>query len=262
MFKVRLYLIVFVCAALVGCGTQKPVEDAGDASKPATANATGAAAGSSKNDAADLSAKPPTGGDQSKAEPAKPVAIPESLQTPAFDYFGAKSSGKIEYKVVSPSGSGNDLTRELKLVSVSDSEAVIEETASSIGGVQKFEHVIKKDGVYSRQIRQDGSKSPLQLALPAKLSVGASWKNKTSVEILGKLTDMTSSSTVVGFEKVKVGGKTYDAVKLREEANLAGSPPQKWKTTTWLAKGVGLVKMEIEQTVKGQPTVKSTMTLK
>lgn len=262
MLKIRLYLIVAVCAALVGCSSEKPVDTQGsgkaDEVKPALRTSA-----FGKEETKDLSTTPPIGeGDKGESKPAKAITIPASLKTQAFDYFGINEYSKYNYEVASSDGTKNELSRELKMLSANDNEIVVEESASSIGGVQKFEHVLKKDGLYSRQVRADGTKGELQLALPSELVAGKKWQTKTSVEVGGKSIQMVSSSTIVGFEKVKVNGKTYDALKLREDATLSGSSPEKWKTTTWLAKGVGLVKMEIDRTPKGQPSVKSTMTLK
>lgn len=264
MIKFRLYLLIAACAALIGCNAAKTADNAEKGPAPeAPAAPNPPQEGSDKESAGDLSAKPPAGSSlEQKTQPGKAVAVPESLKNQALDYFGVKDDAKFQYEVVSSDGNRNDLKREIKLTSSKPTELVLEETTSSIGGVQKFEHVLRKDGVYSRQIFQDGKKGELQLALPAKLTVGTKWQNKAKVEVMGETPEMSSSSKVVGFEKLKVGNKTYDAVKLSEEASLNGKQPEKWKTTTWLAKGVGLVKMEIERTPKGQPAVKSTMTLK
>ncbi len=261
MLKIRLYLIVAVCAALVGCSSDKPADNQGSGKTDPKQASNDVGAG--KEEKPDLStAAPVDQGDKGESKPSKEIAIPASLKSQAFDYFGINQYSKFNYEVASSDGSSNELTRELKLLSANDKELVVEESASSIGGVQKFEHVLKKDGLYSRQVRADGTKGQLQLALPSELVAGKKWQTKTTVEVVGKSIEMNSSSTIVGFEKIKVGDKTYDALKLREDATLGGSSPEKWKTTTWLAKGVGLVKMEIDRTPKGQPSVKSTMTLK
>jgi hypothetical protein len=264
LLKIRLYLAIAACAALIGCNSSKPADGNAQTTEPSVSTTPGTPKNSSaKENSGDLSAKPPAGKDgESQKEPAKVAVIPDSLKSQALDYFGVYGSGTFVYEVVSSDGSSSELKRELKVANANQNEAVIEESASSIGGVQKFEHVVKKDGVYSRQIYQDGTKGTLQLALPARLAIGAKWTNKTKVEVNGKLADMSSSSKIVGFEKLNVGGKTYDTVKLSEKASLAGDNPEEWKTTTWLAKGAGLIKMEIDRTPKGQPTVKSTMTLK
>lgn len=264
MVKIRLYLILAACAALIGCNSSKPAGGGSQTVKPdVSASPDTQKDSSAKETSGDLSAQPPTGKDgMGQKEPSKALTIPDSLKSQALDYFVAKGSVELVYEVASSDGSNGELKRQVKIVSSGPAEAVIEESDSSIGGVQKFEHVIKKDGVYSRQIYQNGSKGELQLALPAKLTVGTKWTNKTKIEMNGKLTDIATSSKIVGFEKLKVGDKTYDTVKLSEKASLGGSKPEEWKTTTWLAKGVGLVKMEIDRTPKGQPTVKSTMTLK
>lgn len=261
MLKIRLYLIIAVCAALVGCSSDKPA-DKPDSGKSDTKQASNDVV-AGKEEKPDLSTTPPVDqGDKGESKPSKKITIPDSLKTQAFEYFGVKEYSKFDYEVASSDGTKNELSRELKMLSADDKEIVVEESASSIGGVQKFEHVVKKDGLYSRQVRADGTKGQLQLALPSDLVAGKKWQTKTSVEVAGKTIVMNSSSTIVGFEKITVGGKTYDALKLREDATLSGSSPEKWKTTTWLAKGVGLVKMEIDRTPKGQPSVKSTMTLK
>jgi len=261
VLKIRLYLIVAVCAALAGCSSDKPADaksTGGADQKPVSQNE-----GASKETSADLSTTPTVDmGDKGESKPAKQIAVPDALKTPAFEYYGIKDYSKNTYEVASPGGPKNELTRELKMLSANDKEIVVEESASSIGGVQKFEHILKKDGLYSRQVRADGTKGELQLALPSDLAIGKKWQTKTSVEVGGKSIQMASSSTIVGFEKVTVSGKTYDALKLREDATLSGDKPEKWKTTTWFAKGVGFVKLEIDRTLKGQPSVKSTMTLK
>lgn len=252
MDKLRILLYLALGAVLAGCSASKPAESA----------ATGAGQQAAPEAQQTTAEKQPAEAPQN-TEPPSNLTVPESLKTPALEYFGVKGQSNLKYEVASSDGTKTELTRELKFVSASPEKALIEETAfSSLGGSQKFEHEVTKNGIYSRQIMQSGKKSEFQLALPADMKVGTKWQNKTTIEVAGQPREMTSSSRIVGFEKVKVGGKTYEAIKLSEEATLGGAVPEKWKSTSWLAKGVGLVKLEIERTVKGMPPVKSTMTLK
>lgn len=264
MIRNRLLLIIAAGLLVVGCSSNKPASDgqpAKDGSSPTSATQT-KQDDSAKNSSSEVTTSPSA--ETPATDSSKPAAasIPSSLKNDASEYFGLKDSAKLEYQVVSSDGNKSDLTRELTATKTSDAEATIEETATSPNGVQKFEHILKKDGIYSRQILDNGKKGELQMELPVQLAPGKKWSNKAKMETPLGSVDISSSSKVVGLEKVTVSGKSYDALKLQEQATLTGSATETWKTTTWLAKGVGLVKMEIDRTPKGKPSVKSTMTLK
>ena len=73
--------------------------------------------------------------------------------------------------------------------------------------------------------------------------------------------NVISNCKVVGIESIKVGAKTYSALKVTETGTTTGASTLKLVTSTWLVKGVGPVKIEIKRTPKGGPPVNLTMTL-
>jgi hypothetical protein len=115
-----------------------------------------------------------------------------------------------------------------------------------------------------------------------KLKPGYTWTSSRTMEMSGdggmKMT-MTVKSThkVVSAEKVKVEAGSYDTLKLTADnettmamdgpmaAMMNGKPPMKSSGTTWIAKGVGVVKTEAQvpnMMDPDHPTTKTTELVK
>ena len=157
---------------------------------------------------------------------------------------------------------GDDTPTEVTIVG----ECTAEGVRMGMGGLQ-----VK--GAEVKMISHSG----YSLAPAAKLTAGSTWteESKSGMSTEGAPVQMTMSNKtvhkVVGIEKVKVAAGEFDAVKIEGdmetqmtmEGPMAGmmpkQPPQKGKTTTWLAKGVGVVKTEVNMTdAKGKPLLRTS----
>lgn len=111
-----------------------------------------------------------------------------------------------------------------------------------------------------RTLKHSGS----DVGPPGQMKVGGAWTSALTREMTAGtvkvLISTKSTYKVVAAEKVKVPAGEYDALKIETETatttKKAGSPRSevtRSKTTTWLVKGVGLVKSQSAATEPGEP---------
>jgi hypothetical protein len=105
---------------------------------------------------------------------------------------------------------------------------------------------------------------------PAQMKVGGSWgSTMTSEMVHGDVTvtyDTTRSNRVVASEKVKVPAGVFDALRIeaavhgtmtasgKGAANIPKRPPTDSKETTWVVKGIGIVKQQSSGSQPGDPS--------
>lgn len=116
-----------------------------------------------------------------------------------------------------------------------------------------------------RTLKHSGS----DVGPPGQMKVGGAWTSALTREMttgtVKILISTTSTHRVVAAEKVKVPAGEYDALKIETETETAtkkGGRPRseatRSKTTTWLVKGVGLVKSQTAATEPGEPPLPAT----
>lgn len=169
---------------------------------------------------------------------------------------------KIEAKKETEKGKSAPAPTEVSL----EAECTAEGVRMNLSGFQ----VKGLSGAEMKTISQSG----YSLAPASKLKPGATWTEEvtSSMSATDSPVQMKMASktvhTVIGTEKVKVPAGEFEAVKIEGNAErtmtmegpmaamMPKQPPVKGKSTTWLVKGIGVVKTENTLTdAKGQPQV-------
>lgn len=230
---------VLGCALLVG-GCSQSSSDAGNSTPPAKdAQAAGTPAG----------------------QPDPKPMLPEKLLTAGADYYGVTNSSKLTYEVTDPSGKKNDGTQTGKLSAVSEDKATFELTRVDIvnPGTNTDQIEVRPDGVYAVATGGQKFTNP-PMELPADAAPGKSWKINTEVSAGGSVAKMTGDLKITGNEKVKTPAGEFDTIVVQLTGNIklkGQSQPISGKS--WYAKGIGLVKQELVQTVSGTKMQNTTV---
>lgn len=177
---------------------------------------------------------------------------------------GAKSAEEGKKKKKKDKGEAAGPT-EISMVG----ECTAEGVRMNMGGIQ----VKGAQGMEVKTVSQSG----YSLAPASKLTAGSTWTEESKNSMGGEGAPVQMSMTnktvhkVIGTEKVKVPAGEFDAVKIEGDietvmsmegpmaAMMPKQPPQKGKSTTWVAKGVGVVKTEVSLSdARGKPQVHTT----
>ncbi len=178
--------------------------------------------------------------------------LPAELKHAAFDYYGLANEKPVNMQAVySSQPQVITGTQTVRLKEMRDGNAIfmIERT----GGLAQLgdqEMSLEKDGLYVTQ--STIAKVNHDLELPADVTPGKMWDNKTEVE--GQIS-LNSKFKVVGVQKVKtkVGDRDALFVTSTGEGTMRG---QKVKVTSenWFVKGVGGVKSVLKIAFPGGKT--------
>lgn len=185
-----------------------------------------------------------------------------SMDAKVVKAAGAEGEGKKKKK---KDKGGDDGPTEVSMLG----ECTAEGVRMNMGGIQ----VKGAEGMEVKTVSQSG----YSLAPAAKLTAGSTWTEESKNSMGGEGSPVMMSMAnktvhkVIGTEKVKVPAGEFDAVKIEGDietvltmegpmaAMMPKQPPQKGKSTTWVAKGVGVVKTEVNLSdAKGKPQIHTT----
>lgn len=218
--------------------------------------------------------KDPAAGEPKSAEAQKPDAnapkaqdpsgsstltLPDALKNDAYEYYGLENSGAVKFKVENPvDPTQTEGSQTLRLISVGEKDATY---SVEFGGALLIkgdqEMVLKKDGIWATKMAGKTLEKPV-LELPSPVEPGKRWSSSVTLDGAdGKPVKIDATFKVVGIEKVKVGGKDYEALRV-DGVMSAKSESQSAKSTVsgWYVKGTGQVKFTVKG-VGGDP--KKTM---
>jgi hypothetical protein len=181
--------------------------------------------------------------------------IPSELKHDAFRYYGLSNlkSVEMERRGGGPSISGG---RVVRLTGIVDGKALYD--IDNTGGLEAMPDEklsVEKDGIYTVGL-SGGTMTPARnLSLPADLTPGKTWPNKTTLKMdSGQTLVADHTYKVVGEQKVKTKAGEFDALLVE-----AGGPTEQngmkmqAQMKIWLVKDVGPVKMEMTMNVNGKP---------
>lgn len=243
---------LFLCLVLVlaaGCEKKEDI-------KPGSATGTKPAPTSP-----DVSS---TGGNGS-GEAGLPIEqVPAELKTEGYAYYGLEHGQPIEFEVLMPKSTTPETgTATTKLTAVKDGVATfITERTGPLESLGAEELVVKKDGIYNTKIGGQPVE-PVQLVMPADVSVGKVWASKGKIKLQdGQTFTQDMKFKVAGQEKVKTKAGAFDALKITAQGEIkVGDKRSQSNITAWYVKGLGTVKMEITTSnPPGKMTVEATKT--
>lgn len=194
----------------------------------------------------------------------KPV-IPNELKGNAYDLYGLGNEAKMNYRSTT-SGQSMDGSTTTRLKEVKDGEAVFAmERDGFFAQLGSCELALRKDGLYFTVIQGRKLEKPA-LEIPSDIAVGKSWNSEHAIDLdisgATKKWRAKTSQKAVGIEKIKVPLGEFDALKIVGTGEYwLDSTKSAIKSTVWLAKGVGMVKMTLEESsggVKRISTVEAT----
>lgn len=198
----------------------------------------------------------------SEPDGAKPAEVPDSLKGNVYDLYGLGNEEKVSYRSTT-SGQSMDGSTTTKLKDVSGEEATFSmERDGFFAQLGSCELALRKDGLYFTVIQGRKLEKPA-LEIPADIAPGKSWKSEHTIDLdvsgSTKKWRANTQQNAVGFEKVKVPLGEFEALKIVGTGEYwLDSSKSSIKSSVWLAKGVGMVKMTLEETTGG---VKRTSTV-
>jgi hypothetical protein len=210
---------------------------------------------------------------QSGVEQPSDPALPAELKNPAYEYFGLGEGSLMTYDVIFADLPEQDGTQQTTLQKTENGVATYR--VARTGGLAQLgidTVELRKDGVYTVNSSMGIWKSPT-LVLPADVAVGKSWTAEMDIENLqGGKQKVTSTVTnkALRTESVKVPAGTYECLVVEStiKASASGSddPAQNGdfvtKSLTYYAKGVGIVKLTGNTTMKDRTEKKVNIVLK
>jgi hypothetical protein len=243
-------LVVFL--ALLGGCNQAPADNSSAGGSTSDSTASTGSTGTSGQ----------TPNDPEKETAPERSAIPASVKTDGYAYYGFDSETSPTYEFLgSPSGPATG-SYEMKLVKVTEDSAVFRQTwKEGLSTLPVTEYVVKADGVYASKLGEK-ELNPPQLELLASPEAGKTWTSN-KLELPGA-TVTSSSVKVIGIEKTKTRMGTYDAlvVKATVKATMSDKPLS-MEMTAYYAKGIGPIKIKMEgKGVDGKPAVTTLEAIK
>lgn len=205
-----------------------------------------------------------TGGSGTSATGLPIEQVPAELKTEGYEYYGLSHGAPIEFEVVMPNSSTPETgTAVTKLTAVKDGVATfVTDRTGPLESLGSEELIVKPDGIYNTKIGGQPVE-PVQLVMPADVSVGKVWTSKGKIKLQdGKTFTQDMKFKVVGREKVKTKAGEFDALKVTAQGEITvGDKRSQSNITAWYVKGLGTVKMAITtSSPPGKMTVEATKT--
>ncbi len=193
----------------------------------------------------------------------KPVAsdVPASLKHAAYEYYGLGNPKTMDMVLKSPNGPDKTggVSTQLEKIEGESATYKIVRSGAIAGDLGDETMVVEPSGIYMVGTSM-GTISPEKfLALPADLTVGKTWTQKTKVTRNdGQEVEENSTYKVEGERSLttKAGTQTALLVSSSGTASVSsGATKQTSKHVTkyWYVKGVGSVKVEITLNTPGMP---------
>jgi hypothetical protein len=136
------------------------------------------------------------------------------------------------------------------IVSVSKDKAVFDQTwTGDLANHADSEVLATPDGIYAVSLYGQTLPTP-QKNLPADPTPGKTWSYEASVTAPnGADVQEKGTDKIVGIEKLQIGKKTYDALRIDEAGTSRVDQKVFTDTATrWLVKGLGTVKLDTKST--------------
>lgn len=233
MSKLR-WLLPAVLVAAVGCAstTAKSDPSAPKGESPAT----------------------PTEGQATKTQAPTLADIPAELKHDGYSYYGLGNSKPMSMEAVNPANqSVMTGTQTITLKEIKDGKAVfLIERTGQLTQLGTQEITLEKDGLYVTA--NSAAKANHDLEMPAKLTPGTSWPNRTVVDGVNSVT-LDSTFKVVGESKVKtkVGERTGLLITSTGKGTIGGQPVT-LESQNWYVRDLGGVKSIVKIIRKGGQT--------
>jgi len=175
--------------------------------------------------------------------------IPANLKTAGYDYYGLDDRTPLPMKETVGDSVllGAAVTR---IVSVDKNKAVFDQSWTG-DLVQHADSEVEAtpEGVFAISLYNQTLPNP-QMNLPADPVTGKAWTYEASVTgPNGEDIKEKGRDVIIGVEKLQLGKKTYDALRI-DEAGTSRVNQKEYRDTVkrWLVKGLGTVKLETDST--------------
>lgn len=181
--------------------------------------------------------------------------LPAELQSEGVAYMGVGQSQRLVYNLTQDGVDKGEGTMEMRIVEVKDGMASVDiNRTGSLESMGNESVSIRKNGIFTVSLGLGTIKEP-ELQVPADLAVGKKWTSTFEIKaVTGATTKMAQNSSAVKIESIIVKAGTFDALRVdgtvvitQTDSNNAKTET-KGTTSSWYAKGIGLVKMEITLT--------------
>jgi hypothetical protein len=195
------------------------------------------------------------GKSESEAAPARPLSeIPASLKHDAYEYFGLGNPQPLTYQITSTAPGAQPVTgtQTVRFTGMENGEARFSITRTDgMASLGDAEMAVTDKGV--EMIRSSvGDMGGRKLELPRGLSVGKSWKDKSSFDAQGRKMSMEGTYKVAKMETVETPAGKFDALKIEANAKVTlDGQKGTMKMDSWWVKGLGSVKITVENTMAG-----------
>lgn len=233
--KWRLFVLALIAGGLVGCGSSGGSSTTTPGEAPKTTETT-----------------PPK--TDPIPEPAKPklADLPADLRHEGFEWYGLGNDKPIKM-VLNQAGTKLSGEQSYELEKVENGSATFKQTWT--GGLPMDGDVrIKLDakGIYGLEA-QGKTLDPPQMELPAKITIGESWKSGGKIEVPNGSVENTVRK-IVGYKTITIGKKSVQTLLVTSTSQLKMTgAAQTMETKEYYQKGVGAVKLEVKVTGGDQP---------
>lgn len=223
--KSPILLSALIVAALIGCKGAEPEAPKSETTKPVVTTET---------------------------KPA-PLAVPESLKTAAYEYYGLGGGKSLTYAVSAIKNvPASTMTQTDSLTEATDDSATFEiKRETTISGFGGETVTLDAKGVSTTKT-EAGEMSGPSLELPADVAVGKAWDSSVTITSPSQTVESKSSYRATKTEKIKVQAGEFDCLVIEGDVTIrvieaGNTSPRtlKNKSIQHFAKGVGLVKMTL-----------------
>lgn len=241
-------LVTLIAACCLGCKSSSGAEGDGGSPGPSSTASTkpgvpGGPAGH-RQGGKPIVARPSADADQGPTPPAN-SPIPALVKTEGYVYSGLDYTKAMNVKRTMK-GKSTTGTSTTSLVMANAGKAVFkEEFGGDLADIPTGEVTATSKGVFETSLFGHTLSEP-QLELPADPKPGYTWH--THVKYKGPADqdlEENTSHKIIGFDKVKIGGNTYDALVAVDQGSVR---VDKRKGTTsekrWMVKGYGIVRLD------------------
>jgi len=191
----------------------------------------------------------------SNTPPARPLSeIPASLKHDAFEYFGMGNDQPLTYQITATAPGTEPVTgtQTIRFTGMQDGEARFSITRTDgMASLGDAEMAVTEKGI--EMIRSSvGDMGGRKLELPKGLEVGKTWKDKSSFEAQGRTMSMDGTYKVAKVETVETPAGKFDALKIEANAKVTlDGQKGTMKMDSWWVKGLGSVKITVQNTMAG-----------
>ncbi len=179
------------------------------------------------------------------------AVVPPELKHAGYEYEGLTNTKPVDMELVA-SGRPDVITgsQSVTLIGVKDGKATYKiERTGKLSILGSDEVSVEKDGVYTNS-SSVAKLSAHAMELPASPKPGDKWNFHVTSDQKDSEMDMETTCKVVGIQKVKTKGGTYDNALLVEQTSKGKLRGKNVRTVSrsWYVKGIGTVKADLTTT--------------